>query len=115
MERLWKKWSSEEIIKLVKGIHEDKLHNSIQKLLSNNVAINVNIFGPFMKHEIGSYVECTLAIEKENWNFGRLDVHVLEQIRIHWSAHVTATKVWNSASEEDQEIAFCFLVRHEMR
>ena len=51
------------------------------KLLSDNMAINVQMLGSFMEYMIGSFVNSTLIVTEKNRKLRALNVKISKQVK----------------------------------
>ena len=87
----------------------EKVNKTINKLLSNNVAIKFYMLGSLMKSGSLGNVNSRIVVTKGSVRRGNTKCKSWKRYWIHCSSHAKDAKAWYSASEEDREIVVCFL------
>lgn len=77
-ETLWSKTLGEQIGKLVFRSQGKKFHETRTAPFTNNMAINLEMFGPFMKNGIGRNVKSTLTIAEKDSLLGTCNMEILK-------------------------------------
>ena len=110
-----KMWLGEDICKLIFREDREQLESTIDKMITNKMTIDLDVFSPFMEDIIVSNVNGTLVVTIKRSNRGCRQPKSLRSHRSQRSLDVVSARTRYSTSIQERATRFCFLLRQEIK